>query len=208
MASTPAALPQAAGPLPEPLRLPHGSVRGLLSVFLLVTFGVLLLRGGGVIATPPVFVNSVVVVLAFFFGSHPPPAPSQPGLPQPQAPHPPRFLRALLVVGFGGLALWFISRNLASPSLPPELTQIWEVLAGYLVGMTASWYFHRHVHERLSSRKLATLFRDASAAAVLLLTAFICAAYILDLAGTLANRLEQVLSLVITYYFGARVLAR
>ncbi len=178
----------------------------MLSIFLLITFGVLVLRNGTTTATPAVFVNSVVVVIAFYFGSHPPPTPVQAGTPHPPSTSPPRFVRALLVVGFAGLALWFLARAFAISALPSELVQIWEILAGYLAGMTASWYFHRHIHERVSSRRLATLFRDVSAAGVLLLTAFICAVYILDFVGALAGRLEQVLSLVITYYFGSRVL--
>ncbi len=201
---TPSAVP---APLPEPLRLPHGSVRGMLSVFLLITFGVLLLRNGAAPAVPQVFANSVVVVLAFYFGSRHAPPSGQPASPGTAAAPPPRLLRGLLVVGFAGLALWFLVPNPSIAALPAELLQIWEVLAGYLVGMTVSWYVHRHVHERLSSRRLATLFRDASAGGVLLLTAVICAVYILDLTGSLAGRLEQVLSLVITYYFGARVIA-
>jgi hypothetical protein len=193
-------------PVPEPLRLPHGSVRGMLSLFLLVTFGVLLLRNGASGTTPAVFVNSVVVVLAFYFGSRHTPVPAQAGAPAP-APAASRLLRALLVLGFLGLGLWFFIPSPSIASLPPELLQIWEILTGYLVGLTASWYFHRHVHERLSSKKLATIFRDVSAGGVLLLTAIICAAYMLGLSGSLAARLEQVLSLVITYYFGARVIA-
>ena len=73
--------------------------------------------------------------------------------------------------------------------------------------MPASWYMHRHVHERLQTRKLAILFRDATAGGVLLLTALLCIAYALGLTGSLAGRAEQVLSLVITFYFGARVIA-
>lgn len=193
-------------PVPEPLRLPHGSVRGTLSLFLLVTFGVLLVRNGASVSAPPVFVNSVVVVVAFYFGTRHTPAPGPAGAPA-AAPTAPRLLRALLVLGFLGLGLWFFIPSPSIASLPPQLLQIWQILTGYLVGMTASWYVHRHVHERLSSRKLATIFRDMSAGGVLIVTAVICAAYILGLTGALAARLEQVLSLVITYYFGARVIA-
>lgn len=195
-------------PVPEPLRLPRGSVRGFLSLALLVTFGVLIVRAGTAAPVPAVFVNSVVVVLAFYFGSkgplttsHPPPSPGSP------APAPPRLVRLLLLVGFGGLALWFLQGNLSIAALPPELLQIWEVLAGYVVGIAVAWYFHRHVHESPRARRIATVFRDVSAAGVLGLTVVICAAYLTNQTGYLAGRAEEILSVVITYYFGARVIA-
>jgi hypothetical protein len=178
----------------------------MLSLFLLLTFGYILLKNNGAAPVPPVLVNSVVVVLAFYFGTRHPPATTVGTAPAPIAPRPPLILRVLLFLGFAGLALWFLSRSLTTSALPPELLQIWEVLAGYLVGMAASWYMHRHVRERVQSRRLAILFRDGTAGAVLLLTALICIAYALGLTGSLAARAEQILSLVITFYFGARVI--
>src|SRR3972149_587845 len=52
-------------PLPEPLRLPRGSVRGLLAVAVSLTFGYLLVRG---FPREPVVVNAVIVAGAFYFG--------------------------------------------------------------------------------------------------------------------------------------------
>lgn len=86
--------------------------------------------------------------------------------------------------------------------------QVWEVLAGYVAGATLAWIVHRHAHESPRNRRLAMIFRDVSAAAALALTAYICLAYVAGLTSTLAGREEEILSLVVTYYFGSRVIAR
>jgi hypothetical protein len=204
MATTPSAAPVVPGPLPEPLRLPRGSVRGLLAIGLMGTFGYLILQGT---ASPPaVLVNSVVVVLAFFFGTHGPSAPLT--IPPGGVPtwwRRPRIVRGLLLLGFGGLAGWLVVNGL---SVPAQLVQVLEVLGGYVLGLVAGWYFHRHVHENLVSRRLALVFRDLSAFGALALTAIACYAFVTGALGALTSDVEQGLSLVITYYFGSRVLAR
>ncbi len=203
MAVTTAAPSVPVAPLPEPLRLPRGSVRGLLSVGLMGTFGYLMLRG--TTSPPPVLVNAVVVVLAFYFGTRGPSA----GTPAPAAAatgwHRPRVVRALLLLGFGGLAGWLVWSGLP---VPPEFLQVLEVLGGYLLGLTLSWFFHRHVQETLGRRRIALLFRDLSALGVLGLTGFACYGFVTGALGAFSGDVEQALSLVITYYFGSRVLAR
>ncbi|MFA5895975.1 MAG: hypothetical protein WC985_03620 [Thermoplasmata archaeon] len=174
-----------------------------------VTFGFILLNTGTV---PTVLVNAVVVVIAFYFGSggprsiHPPtPAGATPAVP---APKPPRLVKLLLFAGFLGLAGWFLRTNPSLGGLPLELVQVWEVLGGYVVGASLAWIVHRHAHEDPRNRRLATVFRDVSAAATLALTAYICFAYVGGLTSALAGRAEDILSLVVTYYFGSRVIAR
>ncbi len=186
-------------PLPEPLRLPRGTVHGTLALVLLATFAYLVTRG---VSTPQVLVNAVVVCIAFFFGSH---APSQP----PAAPptRRPRIVRALLVLGFAGMTVWALRAG-SSLSDRPELVEIWEVLGGYLLGLTLSWLVHRRVHESPVRRRVATVFRDLSALGALGLTIFACYSLVTGIAGTFSSYVEQALSLVITYYFGSRVLAR
>ena len=98
----------------------------MLSLFLLITFGYILLKSNGTTPVPPVFVNSVVVVLAFYFGSRHPRATAGPVPVGAVAPRPPLILRVLLFLGFAGLAFWFLlSRGLTLGALPPELLQIW-----------------------------------------------------------------------------------
>lgn len=202
MASSPA---PASTPLPEPLRLPRGTVRGLLSVLLMGTFAYLLTRDA---IAPTVLVNAVVVCLAFYFGSHAAPvvAPQTSGGTAAR-PRRPRVVHALLIVGFAGLAGWFLYHGTPPNQLPPELVQIWEVLGGYLIGLTLSWIIHRRSRVSDLRRRLATFFRDLSAAAAIAFTLFACYAMVTGLATTFGRTVEEGLSLVITYYFGSRVLA-
>lgn len=193
-------------PLPEPLRLPRGSVRGLLAVLLTATFGYLLLQKTAVLS---VLVNAVVVVIAFYFGSGASRAAYAPGRPaagQPSGRIP--IPRILLLLGFAGLAAWFLQANPTLRALPPELLEILEVLGGYVLGLSLSWIFHRRVSESALRRRLATAFRDVSAAGSLGLTGYVCYAFATGQQGVLAGQAEQLLSLVITYYFGSRVVGR
>lgn len=201
MAAVPMTRP--AEPLPEPLRLPRGSVRGIMALILLVTYGVILVRSPG--SVPTVVINAVVVIIAFYFGSsalHPGPVGGA-GV----APPRPRLTPALLFVAFAGLAGWFLYANPSLSGLPASLIQIWEVLGGYVAGRTVSWVVHRRAHTSPTRRRLATIFRDLSAAGALILTAYIAFSFITQQPGVLAGQAEQVLSLAITYYFGSRVIA-
>src|SRR6266542_2777670 len=140
--------------LPEPLRLPRGSVRGGIAVLVTATYGYLLILGPTV---PTVVVNAVVVVVAFYFGSHatatPPRAPTA-----PPPPHRPRLVRALLLLGFLGLAGWFLWHN-------PTPSGISSALTGY-----------------------------------------ICYALATNQVSAFAGKAEDALSLVVTFYFGSRVI--
>src|SRR5439155_676733 len=87
------------GQLPEPLRLPHGSVRGAIAIVVTAAYGYVLLQGG---SAPTVLVNAVVVVIAFYFGSRA--ASTPPSLPSGQPPpHHPMLVRILIFLGFTGL---------------------------------------------------------------------------------------------------------
>ncbi len=201
--SAPAPPPtRAPGPLPEPLRLPRGSVHGLLALALMGTFAYMLRRT--VAAPPTVLVNSVVVVLAFYFGTRGPTSgmPVPAGIPAVGLRRP-RVVRGLLLLGFGGLAGWLVWTG---SSLSPEFLQVLEVLAGYVLGLTLSWAFHRRAHESLTRHRIATVFRDLSAVGALALTAVACYSFVTGTLGTLSSDVEQALSLVITYYFGSRVI--
>jgi hypothetical protein len=191
------------GPLPEPLRLPHGSVRGAIAVFVTLTYGYLLLQK---VALPTVVVNAVVVVVAFYFGSHAASTPPGTTPSQPVA-HPSRLVRILLLVGFAGLAAWFFRLNAPLAGLPVELIAVLEVLAGYVAGATVSWLVHRRARESATRSKLATIFRDLTAIGALALTAYICfglASGRIEL--FFGHRPEDALSLVVTFYFGSRVI--
>ncbi len=196
----------APAPLPEPLRLPRGSVRGLLALALMGTFAYLLVQAG---AAPTVLVNATVVVLAFYFGTRtlqqaPPPVAGTavPGWRRP------RVVRGLLLLGFVGLSGWFLRTDPSWDALPDSLKQILEILGGYVLGLVLSWAFHRRAQESTWRRRLALVFRDLSALGALGLTAFACYAFVTGTAGLFGGSVEQALSLVITYYFGSRVIAR
>ena len=191
------------GQLPEPLRLPHGSVRGAIAIVVAAAYGyVLLFQKAGV---PTVLVNAVVVVIAFYFGSRatstPPTVP--PGQP---APHHPRLVRILLFLGFAGLTAWFLVHDPSLAGIPTALVAVLEVLGGYVLGVTASWLVHRRAHESHVRHRLATIFRDVVAAGALGLTAYTCFALVTSQQGVFAGRAEQTLSLVVTFYFGSRVI--
>jgi len=195
-----AAVPPVPGP--EPLRLPHGSVRGTIAIFVTATYGYILLVGRSV---PAVVVNAVVVVIAFYFGTHT--ATSRPAVPPGQpVPRPPRLVRALLLIGFAGLALWFLGQRLSPADVPLPLVAVLEVLAGYVLGMTASWLVHRRAHISTVRTRLATAFRDIVAAGALGLTAYICYSFLTGGTSIFASRTEDALSLVVTFYFGSRVI--
>ncbi len=199
----------AAAPLPEPLRLPRGTVHGLLALVLMGTFVYVLIQNSTTTQVPQVLVNAVVVCLAFYFGSHGTAVPKPGAAPgtMPPSGHP-RIVRGLLLVGFGGLVGWFVYSGRPIGSLPAPLVEIWQVLGGYLLGLTLSWAFHRRAHLSDARRRLATLFRDLSAAGALGFTIFACYAIATGLSTSFGQSVEQALSLVITYYFGSRVLAR
>ncbi len=190
-------------PLPEPLRLPRGSVRGFLALGLMGTFAYLITQKT---EAPAVLVNATVVVLAFYFGTRgplgsttPASATAQPGLRRP------RIVRGFLLLGFGGIAAWVLWKGVTP--YPAQLLQVLEVLGGYVIGLSLSWVFHRRAHETPSRRRIAVVFRDLSAAGALALVGFACYGFATGTISTFGTYVEDALSLVITYYFGSRVLA-
>lgn len=196
-------------PIPEPLRLPHGSVRGTIGIIVSATYAYLLLRDGQV---PSVVINAVIVVIAFYFGTRAAvgPGSQMPGQPTRSVPQPNtrhiRFVRGLLFLGFAGLAAWFLRTDPLHPNVPPALVAVLEVLAGYVSGATVSWLIHRRAHVNLTRRRLATLARDLIALGALSLTAYTCYALATGQAKILAIGAVDALSLVVTFYFGSRVI--
>jgi hypothetical protein len=195
--------------IPEPLRLPRGSVRGLIALIVTSTYAYLLLRG---ISVPSVLINSAVVVIAFYFGTRAaagPPTPGAQGQPATAAAHTPRrtrVVRGILLLAFLGVAAWFLRSNPSWDGLPPELRSVLEVLGGYVAGLTVSWLIHRRAHETTSRRRIATIARDLLAAGALVLTAYTCFALATGQATVFAERVADALSLVVTFYFGSRVI--
>src|SRR3989337_1087229 len=155
-------------PLPEPPRLPRGSVRGLLAVAVSLTFGYLLVRG---FPREPVVVNAVIIAIAFYFGSGA--VRSSTGARSTDREGR-RFVRLLILLGYGGLAAWFLKDDPSLAALPSELLAIWQVLGGYVLGLTLSWLIHRQAEAGEFRRRLTVEFRDLTAAGALGLTGFIC----------------------------------
>src|SRR3989475_11631021 len=113
-----AAVPPVPGP--EPLRLPHGSVRGTIAIFVTATYGYRLLQGKLV---PAVVLNAVVVVIAFYFGTHT--ATFKPAVPPgPPVPRPPRLVRALLFIVFAGLQLCSLIQHMSPSDCPRQLVAV------------------------------------------------------------------------------------
>jgi len=195
--------------IPEPLRLPRGSVRGTIALIVTATYAYLLLQDKPV---PSVLVNSVVVVIAFYFGSRAaagppvPPAPGQPPTFVVPAPRRTKVVRGLLLIGFAGLAAWFFRTNRPSFGIPAELVAVLEVLGGYASGMTVSWLVHRRAHENMIRKRFATIARDLIAAGALALAAYICLSLAAGQVTVFADKVADALSLVVTFYFGSRVI--
>src|SRR2546426_10209939 len=104
-----------------------------------------------------VALTAVVVVIAFYFGTHT--ATAKPAVPPGQPiPRPPRLVRALLLIGFAGLTLWFLSQHMSTSDVPPQLVAVLEVLAGYVLGVAASWLIHRRAPLSPARTRLATPF--------------------------------------------------
>lgn len=172
---------------------------------LTVTFGYLIVRG---LLVQSVLMNAVVVVIAFYFGT----GTGQARVAADDVPRRARIgrgaIRVLLLGGFAGLGVWHLRGNLSLEALPPELREVWQLLAGYLLGLSLAWVVHRKADMSALRRRLAILFRHLSAAGALGLVGYVSYAFATGSAGAFAGQLEQVLSLVITYYFGSRVVGR
>jgi hypothetical protein len=182
----------------------------LIALIVTSTYGYLLFLGG---SAPSVLINSAVVVIAFYFGSHAAasPAPSVQGRLAPGAAPAPRrtkVVRGILLLAFIGLAAWFLRTNPSWGGLPADLRSVLEVLGGYVAGMTVSWLIHRRAHETTSRRRIATIARDLMAAGALGLTAYTCYALAAGQATVFAGHVADALSLVVTFYFGSRVIGR
>ena len=197
--------------IPDPLRLPRGSVRGFIALTVTATYTYLLLEGAPGARVPAVLVNSVVVVIAFYFGSRavgPPPA-SPGAVPPTQAPHAPpktRLVRILILAAILGLAGWSVRSSPSIDAIPPDLRSVLLVLGGYVSGVVVSWLVHRRMTESPFRRRLTTIARDAIAVGALALTAYSCFALATGQATVFADRVVDALSLVVTFYFGSRVI--
>jgi len=195
----------------EPLRLPHGSIRGTIALIVAGTYAYLLLRGTPV---PSVLINSVIVVIAFYFGTRAAASPAGVAPPgqSPSAATPTsrrtKFVRGILLLGFVGLAAWFLRADPTWKGIPQELQAVLEVLAGYVSGLIVSWLVHRRAHENLLRKRFATLARDLIAVGALGLTAYTCFALATGQVTIFAVRVVDALSLVVTFYFGSRVIGR
>jgi hypothetical protein len=160
---------------------------------------------------PPVLVNSVVVVIAFYFGTRamgaPPPGLGQ-GAPSERPPTPTRtrLVRLLILVALLALTGWFLRANPSLDGIPADLRSVLEVLGGYVSGLVVSWLVHRRMGESAFHRRLTTLARDLIAVGALGLTGYSCFALATDPATVFADRLVDALSLVVTFYFGSRVI--
>lgn len=190
--------------LPYPLRLPLGSVRGIIGIIVTATYGYLLVQGRPV---PMVLVNSVIVIVAFYFGTRA--AAQAPAPPAgPPASRRPRIVQGLLLIGFLGLTAWFLRQSPSLAGIPPDLAAVLEVLGGYVLGILVAWLLQRRVEVSSLRRSLATYARDLLAIGALLLTGYLCFNIATGQAGPFGGRDDEVLALVITFYFGSRVFSR
>src|SRR2546422_2309313 len=122
------------GQLPEPLRLPHGSVRGAIAIVVAAAYGYALVFQKAFV--PTVLVNAVVVVIAFYFGSHA--TSTAATVPGQTTPHRPRLFRILLFLGFAGLTAWFLVHDPSPQGIPTALVAVPGALGWYIPAATAA----------------------------------------------------------------------
>lgn len=191
--------------LPDPLRLPLGTVRAAIAIMVTATYAYLLIERGTV---PTVLVNSVIVIVAFYFGSRA--ARPSPGVTPSTTvpPRRPRVVQGLLLIGFAGLAAWFLRLDPSVASLPQELLSVLEVLAGYVAGLLVAAILQRRIDVSSFRRRFATLARDLIALGSLGLTGYLCFTLASGQTGLFGDRAEEVLAIVVTFYFGSRVSSR
>src|SRR2546429_9139905 len=148
------------GQLPEPLRLPHGSVRGAIAIVVAAAYGYALVFQKAFV--PTVLVNAVVVVIAFYFGSHA--TSTAATVPGQTTPHRPRLFRILLFLGFAGLTAWFLVHDPSLQGIPSALVAVLRGVGGYFLRAPAPWLSPRRAHEGHVRRRPAPVFPVVSAA--------------------------------------------
>lgn len=200
-APTPIAAPPT--PVPPPLGLPTGSVRGILALLLCGTMWYLVLRGRVV---PELLASAVLLVVAFYFGvrssaAATPPVPVQTTVPQPL--YLPRgTIRALLLAGFLAVIgyVWIGGR-----AIPPELVLILQVLVSYLIGFVVATLVNRRVQKGLGPGRAVNAARNLLAVLALAVSGVVCSSLLFGVPAFVPADAEKVLAWTVAFYFGSRI---
>ena len=182
-------------PITPPLGLPPGSVRALLVVMLTLTLWYLVILERIV---PDFLTDTAFLAILFYFGERS--VNEGMGTAKRQPLYMPRgVVRGLIV---GGFFLVYGYQWLLGRLIPPILTSIVDILAGYSVGVAVS------LAARASARNarpgvLAT-FGHARALLTLVGVAFICTIAVTGQDALVPPTFITVLDLLVAFYFGSR----
>ncbi|MEM3341457.1 MAG: hypothetical protein QW728_02065, partial [Thermoplasmata archaeon] len=111
-------------------------------------------------------------------------------------------IRFLMIVAFGTLAYFTYSKN---GSIPEALLQILTIIAGYILGIIITYFYHK-ISDKTDAK--VSVFGHVKAAITLLFIIFINTGYIFDWSFATSGVVDRLMTLLITFYFGSRTLAR
>jgi len=189
-------LPLPGDPTP-PLGMPAGSVRAILALMLSLVVWYLVYQGR---ALPVYLADTAFLGIAFYFGARTSDEEKASEKPRRQPLFLPRgFVRGLIVGGFLGLygLLWWQGRP-----ADPVVTAIFELLAGYAVGVGVSVTV-RATSKRARPTALAA-FGHARAMLTLVGVGFLCVAAVTGQDAVVPPVLLTALQFLVAFYFGSR----
>lgn len=182
----------------DPLNMPRGSVRALITLALLGTLFTLMAMGRPI---PMIFSAVILLVLGHYFGSRSP-APS--GEEKPPAPLglPRGTIRTLIIAGYGTIT-WFLWKenrlawDLADPNIV-LLAVSGAMIAGYLI---------RNVFDLVTRRKASKprrWYENSKAILALLATGLLVFSCIVGKEGDPEQNAALLAAPIIGFYYGSR----
>ncbi len=190
--------------LTPPLRLPSGSVRALMALFLCGTLWYLLYLGRN---PPSTLYDTAIVIIVFYFGLRSTATAGKAdrlALTTAPTKHPlylPRgSIRTVLFIGFAAIAILVQQRN---GSIPSALIDILTVIGSYVLGLLVYVALRSYAQAGLQRRVLTV--SNLIALLVLAVTGFFCYSFIYGLPALVPQSTESLLTPLVAFYFGSRI---
>jgi len=178
-----------------PLGLPAGSVRALLVVMLTLTLWYLVLLEKVV---PDYLADTAFLAIAFYFGERS--TREGIGTAKRQPLYMPRgVVRGAIV---GGFFTVYVYQWISGHQIPPVVTSIVDILAGYAVGVAVSLAVRASTRKARSGALAA--FGHARALLTLAGVAFLCSISVTGQDAMVPPVYLTVLDLLVAFYFGSR----
>lgn len=191
--------------MPQPLRLPPGSIRAVLALLLSGSLWYQVFRG---VTPTPILVESALLVVGFYFGvrsgTGPPIKPVQmEGVRQPLF-LPRGSIRLVLLLGFFGVIAYTWSMGQA---IPDALILILQVLASYVIGYVVSGIVTRRRAKGIQPIRAIAIFRNVNAVLAIVLTGYLCGTILFAWPEFLQEYTGNAIAWIVAYYFGSRLAA-